>query len=49
MDCLYSFEDGPDIETVWNMLAFLRDNLNISDNGSALLYSNLETRWLFRG
>jgi hypothetical protein len=35
---MFSFEIGPDIEAVSNASEFLRNTLNIWDNGSVLLY-----------
>jgi hypothetical protein len=35
---MFSFENGPDIETVSNASEFLEDTLNIQDNDSGLVY-----------
>jgi uncharacterized protein YxjI len=35
---MFSFENGPDIETVRNASEFLGDTFNIWDNDSALVY-----------
>jgi hypothetical protein len=35
---MFSFENGPDIETVSNAPEFLGNTLNIWDNDSALVY-----------
>jgi hypothetical protein len=37
-ECMFSFENGPDIEAVSNTSEFLGDTLNIWDNGSVLVY-----------
>jgi hypothetical protein len=38
MECLFSFENGPDIEMVSSASEFLGNTLNIWDNDSALIY-----------
>jgi hypothetical protein len=35
---MFSFENGPDIETVPNASEFLGDTLNIWDNDRAMIY-----------
>jgi hypothetical protein len=37
-ECMFSFENAPDIETVSSASRFLGDTHNIRDNDSALVY-----------
>jgi hypothetical protein len=39
---MFSFENGPDIETISNASEFLGDTLNIWNNDSALVYCYLK-------
>jgi hypothetical protein len=38
MECMFSFESGPDIEMVSSASEFLGNTLNTWDNDSALVY-----------
>lgn len=37
-ECMFSFKNGPDTETVSSAFEFLRGILNICDNDNALVY-----------
>lgn len=49
MECMFSFKNGPGIETISNASEFVRHTLNIWDNDCALAYLSEEGWLLFDG